>query len=201
MNTVITIGREFGSGGREVGKRLADILGIAYYDKEIITEIAQKTDIAAEYVNRVVERNPVASYPITIGRTFYPVSDPHADINNKIYAEQSNILREMAEKSDCVIVGRCADYILRDLNPFKVFVYSDMASKVARCRVKGPENEDLSDRELIRHIKNIDRDRARYYKFFTGWKWGDKLNYNICVNTTDADIKVLAEALAKLIKP
>ena len=119
MGKIITIGREFGSGGREVGKRLSDELGIAYYDNEIITEIAKRTELAEGYVQHVMENGPTALMPITIGRTFYMGADPVMEQNNAIYREQSLLVQELAEKSDCVIVGRSADYILRDKKPLR----------------------------------------------------------------------------------
>ena len=113
MGKIITIGREFGSGGREVGKRLSDELGIAYYDNEIITEIAKRTELAEGYVQHVMENGPTALMPITIGRTFYMGADPVMEQNNAIYREQSLLVQELAEKSDCVIIScatksRCA---------------------------------------------------------------------------------------------
>ena len=107
-------------------------------------------------------------------------------------------LTEMSQKSDCVLVGRCADYILKDKNPLKIFVYADMASKIARCRLKAPENEHLSDHEMRKQIKRIDRNRAKYYEFYTGRKWGDKLNYDLCINTTNTEIKKIVPRIAKL---
>lgn len=195
MSRIITIGREFGSGGREVGKRLAEQLGIAYYDHEIVTEIAKKTKLAEAYVQGVLETNPAQFFPIHIGRTFYPAASPIWDQNNNIYAEQCTILREMAAKSDCVIVGRCADYILRDMKPFRLFVYASMEYKMARCRAKADAEEKLSDRELRQHIQSIDKNRARYYQFCTGQTWGDKLNYDLCVNTTNTPIKDVVKAI------
>ncbi len=197
MNKTITIGRQFGSGGRELGKRLAEKLGYAYYDSEIISQISQKTDLAESYVKQILEHNPVANYPITIGRTFY--SQPSAAVMqaNTVYAEQSNIITEMADKSDCIIVGRCADYILKDRHPLRVFVYADKASRMARCREKG--HETLTDMQLWRKIRTVDRHRAKYYSFYTGLSWGDKFNYDLCINTTNAQIKDIVEALTRLV--
>lgn len=200
MNNIITIGRELGSGGRELGKRIAEKLGYAYYDSEIIAGIAEKTELAESYVKQIVEKNPFASFPITIGHSFYPHINSNLEQANNIYIEQSNIITEMADKSDCVIVGRCADYILRDRRPFKIFVYASIASRVERCRKKAPENENLSDRQIWRNIRKVDRQRAKYYMFYTGLKWGEKINYDICVNTTNAEIKNVAEALVRLIR-
>lgn len=200
MAKIITVGREFGSGGRELGKRLAEELGIAYYDNEIITEIAKRTNLAEEYVQHVMENGPSAVMPITTGRTFYMGLDPLAEQNNAIYREQSFLIKELAEKSDCVIVGRSADYILREKEPFKLFVYADLESRVERCRKRASEQEQLSDKELRRQILNVDKKRKKYYEFFTGQTWGERLNYDLCINTSRACIKDVVTAIAKMVK-
>lgn len=198
MRKIITIGREFGSGGRELGRRISEELDIAYYDQEIVTEIAQRTDLSEEYVQKILERRPNVSFPIHIGRTLYPAVNPVIGQTNTIFQEQSRILHEMAEKSDCVIVGRCGDHILRDLKPLRLFVYADMESKMDRCRAKAPEQEHLTNKELRRHILDVDKHRAQYYSYFTGQKWGDRVHYDLCVNTTRANMKEWAHVLSKL---
>lgn len=198
-NLVITVGREFGSGGREFGRRLSDDLQIAYYDREIIAEIAKRTSLSEEYVHQIVERKPYIPFPITTGRTFYPLTDPVIEQTLSVYNEQQNIIREMAEKSDCVIVGRCADRILKDMHPLRIFVYSDMPSRLKRCREKAPEHEHMSDSALKRHILKIDKERAKYYSFYTGRKWGDRLNYDMCINTAHITPKEAAAELAKVL--
>ena len=206
MNQVITIGREFGSGGREFGKRLAAELGIAYYDGEIIAAIAKHSSLAEEYVNQVVEQRIRAYYPITVAHT---LSVQHGDavyeVTRGIYAAQTTIIREMAQKSDCVIVGRCADHILRNFAPDKIallriFLYADIAARVARCRANGEDLEDESDKELERRIRNVDRARGQYYRFYTGQSWGARLNYDLCVNATGLDLRTAAHATAVLVK-
>ena len=162
MGKIITIGREFGSGGREVGKRLSDELGIAYYDNEIITEIAKRTKLAEGYVQHVMENGPTALMPITIGRTFYMGVDPVMEQNNAIYA--------------------------------------DMESRMERCRKRAPEQEHFTDKELRRHIQDVDKRRSKYYQFFTGQTWGEKLNYDLCINTSGANIEDLVKVIAKLVK-
>ena len=169
MNQIITIGREFGSGGRELGKRLSELLGYAYYDKEIIEEIAKRTQLAESYVHQIVEQRAGVFFPITIGRTLQHVhhtvgSDYMLKQYTAVYSEQANVLREMAEKSNCIIVGRCADYILKDHHPLSLFVYSDMHSKVERCKLKADEHEGMTDKELTRKIKRVDKKRAKYYQ-------------------------------------
>ena len=198
VNRIITVGREFGSGGREFGRRLSEVLGVAYYDREIMTEIARRIELSEKLVRSVSEQSPMASFPIHVGRSFYSVPNPLMMQGQKIFQEQCRILRELSEKSDCVIIGRCADYILRDRNPYRIFLYADMESKMARCREKEPEHEHLTDKELRRRILEIDKRRAQYYSFYTDRKWGDRANYDLCVNTTHADIKKVAAVMARL---
>lgn len=201
MNKIITIGREFGSGGREIGKRLADILGYAYYDKEIIAEISKRTQLAESYVHQIVEQGKGVFFPITVSRTLHTAgSDYMLKQYTAIYTEQANVLHEMAEQSNCIIVGRCGDFILRDLKPFRLFVYADMQSKIARCREKADESEHLNDRQLEKMIRNVDKNRAKYYHYYTGNKWGARSNYDLCVNTSSTSIKELTEALAPLFR-
>ena len=202
MNRIITIGRQFGSGGRELGKRLAQELGVPYYDREIMEEIAKRTSLAEGYVQQIMDQRPGYYYPITIGKTL------HSGIANDymlrqlaaVYAEQANTIREMAERSDCVIVGRCADRILKDMKPIRIFVYADMSFRLNRCSRKATEEENLTMKQLERKIRTVDRARAKYYRYYTGQIWGDRANYDVCVNTTNTDIKAAAHALAMMIK-
>ena len=115
-----------------------------------------------------------------------------------VYQAQQEIVTRMADDSSCVIVGRCADFILRERKPFRIFVYADMASRIARCRERAPEGESLTDREYRQEIQRVDKARAKYYEFYTDRKWGDKLNYELCINTTNQDIPSIVPHLAKL---
>lgn len=192
---VITISREFGSGGRELGKRLADELGFAYYDREIITAVAQKLSMDEQYLESVSERGIHKVVPLTFSRTLMQV--PSLMLNDAYYmAQQHKLIKELAEKGDCVIVGRGADKVLAEGNPFSVFVYADMDSKVERCRSRQAEEEKLSDRELLRKMKQVDKARADNYALFSNSKWGDMKNYQLCINTTDTDIKAIVPVLA-----
>lgn len=131
---IITISREFGSGGRELGKRLADMLNVAYYDTEVITEIAKQTNLDENYVSTISEKG-VPSFNFHFGHTF------GATINQTamdVVVAQHKVVKELAKKGDCIIVGRCADKILQDLKPLRIFVYADMQSKIKRCREKIP---------------------------------------------------------------
>lgn len=199
MYSTITIGRQFGSGGRELGRRLAEELSFAYYDDEILRAIAERTSLTGEYIEQIIEHKPAPLLPITIGRTLYTHNSPNFDQLQTVYKEQSSIILEMAEKSPCVIVGRCADYILRDKGSFNIFVYADMESRIARCRRKAQEGEaEYSDKELEKRIKRVDKERASYYEFYTGQAWGDPMNFDMCVNTSRADIKKIAHVLAPI---
>lgn len=199
MGRIITIGREFGSGGRELGRRLAEELHIDYYDRELLTEIAKHTSLAEEYIQNVVERQPHSLMPITIGRSFACGEDYVLKQVQAIYQAQSKIIRDLADKSDCVIIGRCADYILREQNPFRIFVYADMQSRVRRCMERRTDGETQTEKQMIKQIRAMDKNRARYYEFYTGLKWGDKFNYDLCINTSDAVIKEIVPAIAKML--
>ena len=117
----------------------------------------------------------------------------------KVYREQTQVLKDMAEKSNCVIVGRCASYILQDYKPFRIFVHADMESRVRRCMTHMAENgEHFTEKQMKRHIRAVDRGRAKYCAFYTEKKWGDRKNYDLCVNTTDVEIKEIVPVLAKM---
>ena len=200
MNKIITVGREFGSGGRELGRYLAELLGCAYYDREIIAEIAKRTSLSETYVQHITEHKPVIPFPVHTGRTFWAVIP---DYGQNVQKEQHDIIREIAGKSDCVIVGRGADYVLREQKPFRLFVYSDIESKIKRCQQNESADYEnggsLSEKELRKRIGNINKARADYYEFYTGQKWGAKENYDLCINTSSYDIKKLAEAVSRII--
>lgn len=191
MSRIITISRQFGSGGREIGKRLAESMGIAYFDKEIITAIAEKSSFSEKYVHSIVENHNYTYYPITVAKSF---SIPYDQLPNaKIHQAQYSVIQNMAAQGDCVIVGRCSDYILRDFNPVNIFIYADMETKIARCQSRAAESEHLSESELRKLIKSIDRSRAKYYETYTGQQWGEKENYGFCVNTSGyKELKALA---------
>ena len=200
MYRIITIGREFGSGGRELGKRLAEELGFAYYDKEIISAIAERSQLAEDYVNQVVENQIHTYYPITIAVSMAATpEDTVYSVNRSIFSAQAEILQELAQKSDCVIVGRCADHILAEHKPFRIYVYADMAHKIARCRAKGEDGDGLTDKELEKRIRNVDKARASYYRFYTGESHDDRMTYDLGINTSTIAIPDAVAAIAALV--
>lgn len=193
---IITISREFGSGGREIGKRLADILGFDYYDREILTEVAKIGNFHEDFVEEVSEKGYNSGYTLTFARTFY-YSEATWSNSTRILLAENTVLKGIAEKGrDCIIVGRCADVVLKDYKPFNLFVYADMESKVARCKARADENEDITDKKLAKKIKSIDKNRARHREVISSVKWGNKEAYHLCVNTTDIQPKEIAPIIA-----
>lgn len=194
---IITISREFGSGGRELGKRLADELGIPCYDHEIIEMIAKENGFDERYVANVSEKSIEAAYPLTIGHRFAMPPLQIMDQPIRVAAAQRQIIENFAKQSDCVIVGRCADVILEEMHPLNLFVYADMESKIQRCIDRAPEGENLTRNELLRMIRQIDKQRAQYHQMYSDMKWGSKEAYHLCVNTSGKEIKKLIPALAQ----
>ncbi len=196
---IITISREFGSGGRELGKRLADELGYAYYDREIVTAIAEKHQLDEHYVSYALDGGVFRNFPVHFGRTFSYTPTLMAN-ETHLFAEQNRLLREFAAAGNCVVVGRAADVILREYKPFNLFVYADMPSKIKRCQERAQDDERMSAREMEKQIKRIDTDRKRYHGLISEIPWGDKRGYHLCVNTTDREIKTLVPTVAQYVK-
>ncbi len=196
---IITVSREFGSGGRELGKRLADHLGYHYFDREIVTAIAQKTALDETYVETVLEKGLFKTMPITFGHTFsYLPSIPYDGSN--LFTEQQKVIRELAAHGDCVMLGRNADMILENEHPFKLFIYADMDAKIRRCRQRAPDGEHLTEREMEKQIRRIDKARANYHDLLADTAWGDKSSYHLCVNTTGVPLETLVPAIANYAK-
>lgn len=196
-NRTITICRQFGSGGREVGKRLADALNIAYYDKELLSEIAERSGFSKNFVNEFDEAI-VKNHHFTYGRAFTAYNESPV---TELLHVQSEILQQIAQRESAVIIGRCSDYILRDKEPFKVFVYSsDINARIKRCYEKVPEDVGVkSEQEMKNDIESIDKKRAKHYEYYTDQKWIEMSNYNLCVDTSKIGVKgavdVILEAL------
>ncbi len=195
---IITISREFGSGGRELGKRLADALGFAYYDREIVSSIAEKCNLDEGYVENVLRKGLTINVPVTFGHTFYFYSDPTSENELKVLNTQQQIIKELALRGDCVMVGRSSGIILEKYNPLRLFVYADMEWKVKRCRERASADEHLTDRELEKKIRQIDAGRARHQKLLTDRKWGAPEGYDLCINTTSLEIKKIIPGLKEM---
>lgn len=198
MNKIIAISREFGSGGREVGKRLADKLGFTYYDREIVTEIAKQTGMTEEYISNISEKG-IYPYAFQFAKSFAMYSSLQSN-QTEILVKQQEVLKQIAQKGNCIIVGRGANIILKDYNPINIFVYADMESKISRCRKKAKEDENLTDKEIENKIIQIDKNRKNYHKIISNLEWGDKKNYHLCINTSEIEIKTIISPLADYIE-
>lgn len=194
---IITISREFGSGGRELGKRLAEALGYAYYDREILSMLAEQTDLNEDYLERTLEENSLTNlYPITIGQTFSIMPNYFADQSTALLTKQTNLIKALAAKSNCVIVGRNADIILRDQNPLRIFVHADMEARIARCRRRDTYDANLTDKQFEKKINQIDKNRNKTHSILSPYKWGDRRGYELCINTTSITIKDVVPSLS-----
>lgn len=194
---IITISREFGSGGRELGKRLADLLGYDYYDREIITAIAEQTGLNENYVERTLESHEWQNIPLTFRRSFADFSAIQST-QTSLLIEQKRIIEGIAKAGkDCVIVGRNADILLADEKPFCIFVSAGMEAKIRRCMERAEKGEHLSCKEMEQNIRRIDKGRARTREILTDSKWGEPGTYHLMINTTDWNIRELAPAVAE----
>jgi cytidylate kinase len=182
-NMVITIGRQYGSGGREVGRRLASRLEIPYYDKEILSEASKDSGICEELFEDHDEK-PTRSflYSLVTGvQTHGNPSTMYMDmpLNHRIFLAQFDTIRRLAGNGPCVVVGRCADYVLRDeKNVVNVFLKADMEHRIERAIERGAEPSRAQD-----IVKRRDKERASYYNYYATTTWGDVNNYDLCLDT------------------
>ena len=175
---IITISREFGSGGRFIGEEVAKKLGIAYYDKNIIGQIAEKSGLSPEYIQENAELSPkkgLFAYAFS-GRDITGKS-----VEDMVYEAQRNIILELAEKEPCVIIGRNADYILKDRDDvLNVFIHGDMPKKIKR--ITGLYN--VEEKEAVKMMADTDKRRRTNYSFYTDQNWGKASNYTLCLNSS-----------------
>lgn len=195
---IVTVSRQFGSGGRELGKRLADALGLRYFDRELVTEIANKAALDEGYVASILENGGYNNFAFSHARTMPLLSSASASVTDVLIAQQK-IIKSIGEKGDCVIVGRCADLILSDLNPVRLFVYADEQSKIERCRARAEHGENLSDKEYLKSFKKIDKGRAKLHDLLSSTEWGEKEGYDLMINTSGLDISTIIAPLAEII--
>ena len=184
-NTVITIGRHFGSGGKEVGKRVADALGYTFYDEELVTLAAKKSNIDESVLNSVDEKaSKSLLYSLVMGAGLRGLTSPmyyEMPINDKLFIAQSDVIKRAASEGPCVIVGRCADYVLRDYeNVVNIFITASIEDRISEIRKRKECQED----EALKIIENGEKSRSTYYNYYTGKKWGDSSSYDLCVNTS-----------------
>lgn len=187
-NRIITISREFGSGGRTIGRKVAEKLGIPCYDAELIQKIAQESGFDADYIREAGEYTPGGFLSSALSnRSFGPTNEDY------LWKIQYNVISDLAEKGSCVIVGRCADYILKDkADCLAVFIHADMAFRANRIvSVYGQREESPEER-----LKDKDKRRAAYHRFYTNMKWGQAKNYHLCLDSGVLGIDKCVETIA-----
>lgn len=188
-NRIVTISREFGSGGRTIGKKLADRLGIPCYDSEIIQRLADKSGFDEQYVKNAGEYASGGFFSTLANRTFGPTNEDY------LWRIQYGIIESIAKEGPCVIVGRCADYILRDkADLLRAFIHADIAFRAERIVKVYGEREDSPEQRL----RDKDRKRAAYHRYYTDMKWGHAQNYDICLDSGRLGIGRCVEILASL---
>lgn len=193
---IITISREFGSGGRELGKRLADEMGYDYYDSEIIAAVAKQSGMDPHYVENALSNHGWKNQAITFRGTLGSVSYVQSS-KVTLLLEQKKVIEGIAQMGkDCIIVGRNADVILQKYSPFNVFVCASKEAKLKRCMERAREGEKLSEKELLHKMKQIDGIRSQTREIMSGSAWGQRDAYHLTVNTTDWEIKEIVPAVA-----
>ena len=189
MNRIITISREFGSGGRTIGKRVAQELEIPCYDSELIEKIAVESGFHSDYVKEIGEYSKSGFLSVFSSRAFGMTNEDY------VWKVQCKIISELAEKGPCVIVGRCADYILRDkADCLRAFIHADIRFRADRIvKVYGEREESPEQR-----LKEKDKRRAAYHRFYTNMKWGHAQNYDITLNSGTLGIEKCVQILKDL---
>ncbi len=191
-NVIITIGREFGSGGREIGQKLARRLDIPFFDKEIIQKAASDSGIVESVIDFYDEHH--TSPLFSTGSVLFDIYQ--MPMSDKVYIEQCKAIKDIAAKGSCVIVGRCADAVLENKpGLLSIFICGDMKDRIERKRSANPGKTDAQIESLI---KSMDKKRAKYYGYYTDNKWGEAKQYDICVNSSllgiDATVELIARA-------
>ena len=190
-NRIITISREFGSGGHTVGKKVAERLGIPCYDNELIQKIAEQSGFVEEYIKEEGEHVPQSSWLASAFTGWNWNGPSNQDL---LWTIQRNIILKLAEKESCVIVGRCADFILRDKNCLRVFIHASMEKRAVRIVNEYGERREAPEQRL----KSKDKRRASYYRFYTDMKWGQSQNYHIALDSGELGLDKCADIICSL---
>lgn len=187
---VVTVSREYGSGGRYVAKLLSEKLGVKFYDKEIVTKLAEETGLSEEYIEENEQKRGILS-------TLENDQVTGLSSKDELFIKETELIKKLARKDSCVIVGRCADFILKNnRNVVKVFVYSDMEDKIKRATKFYGLDKEKAEKE----IKNIDKQRANHYKYYTEREWKEYSNYDICINSDTFGVEKSADIIYDMIQ-
>ena len=200
MNTIITIGRQFGSAGREIGEKVAEYFGIKCYDKELLTRAAQESGFCEEMIQNHDER-PTNSFLYNLVMDTYSFgynasSFVDMPISHKVFLAQFDTIKKIADEGPCVIVGRCADYALESYpNVVSIFIRADMEDRIRRVATR----LDLTDAKAKDLINKTDKKRASYYNYYTNKKWGEAASYELCLNSSELGVQGTAKAIEQYI--
>lgn len=206
MNTnyVITIGRQFGSGGREIGRIIAEKLNISYYDKELLAATAKSSGVKPDFLETLDERSPNIfatsnlwsfNFGYNIGN-FFSANISFSD--DKLYQAQSEAIKNFAKESSCVIVGRSADYVLREhKNLISIFIHASEEACIKRILARGDCENATQAREFIEKKNKL---RSNYYNFYTDKKWGDAASYDLCIDSSKLSVESVADIIVEYVK-
>ena len=190
---IISIGRQHGSGGREIARLLAQELGIKCYDKEIVDEAAKHSDFSRDLINAYDEKR-MSAFMLHAGG--YGLNE-NFRLNMQVVSAQFDAIREIASKGDCIFVGRCADYILRDRSDLvSVFILGDMDERL-KCLER---RQGLDVAAARKKIKEVDKDRSSFYKYYSDQVWGDAQNYDLCINSSRLGVEGTVKVIMDYIK-
>lgn len=199
-NTIITIGREFGSGGREIGQKAAKALQLECYDTRLIQMAAEQGSMNADVLSSVDEKRAspwLYSYSSSGDYITNPQTGYNISMNDRAFHLQSNVIQQLAQRESCIIVGRCADYVLRNFkNVFSVFIQADMESRVQRIMSK----YDMAEKEARAMIKKMDKERSLYYNYFTDKRWGRPDGYSMILDSSKLGVDTCVNMLCALMK-
>ncbi|MBQ3409227.1 MAG: MATE family efflux transporter [Clostridia bacterium] len=188
-HTIITISREYGSGGRYIGRLIADKLGIKFYDKDLVTELSKQTGLSEEYIENNEQKR--SSFEALNNGYYFSLSN-----SDELFVKESELIEELAERESCVIIGRCSDFILKDNeNVINIFIYSDMENKINRA----VKRYGINEKEAEKQIKDIDKKRSNHYKHYTGKQWGETQNYDLCINSDALGVEKSADLICEMI--
>lgn len=196
---VVTIGRQFGSGGRVIGKKIAEQLGIAFYDKELIERAANESGIDKSFFQDMDEKKISQGYyslasNFSLGMAFFPNESMLS--GDSMFLVQSDVIRKIALQESCVLVGRCADYILRNqANKIDIFIYANKEERIKQVM----KYNGVSEAEAENLIKKVDKERSSYYNYYTDKKWGVANSYHLCVNSSLYGVDKTAELILPFI--
>lgn len=201
MSKIITISRQYGSGGREIGERLSKLLDIPYYDNALITRAAKESGFAEAAFEKAEEKATNSLlYSIAMGMNAYGNQEfgfAHLSLDDRIYLAQSEIIRKVADEGPCVIIGRCADYVLKERNDvLHFFIWADMDFRIKRAT----ELYNLSPSKAEENVLKVDKRRANYYNYHANGKWGSASNYHLSIKSDALGIEKSALLLKDFVE-